>query len=489
MNSKITMLKMADVIPTPDNPRRIAKGDPKIEELANSIQETGLLQPVVCRPHPQQPGKYDLRAGFRRFLAHELIGAREILAIVREMDDATAMEVTVLENLQREQLTPLEEARGVQALIDTGHSIKDIAADIGKPPAWVHRRASLTKLIPELVKLCSDQNTDWSRASAAHLEVVARLPAERQKKLANDQYFRMEDTAGKLARIFEREEKLIASAPWDLDDMTLEGATFTCTGCMRRTDVQPELFMDDTTPEVVSKRARCLDPECWKRKNTAWVKIKIAEMRTKHGDKLIVAGDFKLTQDDSPIKCTHGLYGITRCKKSAKGARPAIMIDNGVTNIGWATVYGNHDREPQRPKQPSLEMKRKAWVIKHVEEKLSKEHPPVDLTFLATVAALFGTSERNVWAGSTRDIWVRRQKLQSSGRADIEKTLWAVLLPTLRCRLHFQTIIDCQAQYDEAISQALNLYGTGEDALMHLAEAALPDKKTGGKAKQKREGK
>lgn len=144
----IQQLPIDKVIPTPDNPRTIDPYSPAMKELTKNIEEVGILSPVLVRPHPEKPGCYDLRAGERRWRAAKLLGMKTINAIVREMSDQDAKKITVIENLHREDLSPLEEGRGIQTLLDAGWETKAIAAELGKAPSWVVRRAQLTKLSP-----------------------------------------------------------------------------------------------------------------------------------------------------------------------------------------------------------------------------------------------------------------------------------------------------------------------------------------------------
>ena len=186
-SAKTIWVKVADVIPTKDNTRNF--NDPARQEslkrLAANIKETGLLQPIVLRPHPSQPGKYDLRAGERRWRAHRLAGETWIEARVKNMDDFEAEKATFIENFHRESLTPMETAQGIQNLIQSKHkkkvSVREISAHLGMTPSMVLRRARLTDLTP-----------DWQKAMAAkafpswgvgHFEAIARCDAEVQKEL------------------------------------------------------------------------------------------------------------------------------------------------------------------------------------------------------------------------------------------------------------------------------------------------------------------
>jgi ParB/RepB/Spo0J family partition protein len=478
MENKIEMIAVADVIPTPDNPRVVLKDDPKIVELATSITNTGLLQPVVCRPHPTQEGKYDLRAGFRRYLAHKRIGAETIMAIVRDMDDATAMEVTVLENLQREQLSPLEEARGVQQLLDTGHSALEIAADVGKSIGWVYRRASLTKLCPELVEMINDPDSDWNDKSAAVLEIIARLPEERQKEFANNNY--MADSAEGVKNQLQTYEHELSAAPWDLEDISCDGC-LPCSTCPKRTSVQPFLF-----PEYDhDKHDRCLDPDCWQRKHEAF----IARIKEHAGEEVV------LVQSGYNWQGEHALepYKYDKAKRSDPKAQRALMVDGAdAGKLIWIKSNSSPGAEG-KTKMPSLELRRKAWIIKHVESALMAKDagcPVKGLTYMAALTAEVGTQERAFWArAGEANTWTRINNAEVGGDQCVIKKLWAQVKLVLCSRLRYMTVSDCGRQYAEALAQADLLDLGDEKKLMALATEALPGKAVKADKKQKRKGK
>ncbi|RUT95302.1 ParB/RepB/Spo0J family partition protein, partial [Mesorhizobium sp. USDA-HM6] len=101
------------VSPNPKNPRRHF-GDVELTDLAQSIREHGVVQPVVARPSPSQPGRYEIIAGERRWRAAQRAGLTEIPLIVRDVNDRTALELAIIENVQRADLNPVEEAQGYQ---------------------------------------------------------------------------------------------------------------------------------------------------------------------------------------------------------------------------------------------------------------------------------------------------------------------------------------------------------------------------------------
>jgi ParB family transcriptional regulator, chromosome partitioning protein len=143
----LTVVALASVSPNPEQPRRYFAED-KLAELAASILERGLLQPIVVRRRAE--GGYQLLAGERRFRAAQLAGLDRLPAVVREGGDA--LEIALIENLQREDLGPLEEAEALAVLVDRhGYSHREIADLLGKSRPYVSNTLALTRL-PAAVK-------------------------------------------------------------------------------------------------------------------------------------------------------------------------------------------------------------------------------------------------------------------------------------------------------------------------------------------------
>ncbi len=130
----------------PRNPRR-AFGEAELSDLAQSIREHGLVQPVVVRPAPGHAGRYEIIAGERRWRAAQLAGLNEIPIILRDVDDRVALEIAIVENVQRSDLNPIEEAMGYQRLIeDHGYTQADLGQVIGKSRSHVANTLRLLKL-------------------------------------------------------------------------------------------------------------------------------------------------------------------------------------------------------------------------------------------------------------------------------------------------------------------------------------------------------
>lgn len=134
------------IYPNPDQPRKFFPRE-ALEELALSIKEQGLIEPLVVAP---RDGRFMLIAGERRWRAAHLAGLENVPVRVLEADDQQVAEMALVENIQRQDLTPLEEARAFQSMIDSGYTREELAQKLGFKQVWrVDERLSLLKLAPK----------------------------------------------------------------------------------------------------------------------------------------------------------------------------------------------------------------------------------------------------------------------------------------------------------------------------------------------------
>jgi ParB family chromosome partitioning protein len=132
-------------------PRRNFDKD-ELAALTQSVREHGVLQPILVRPNPDNPSRYELIAGERRWLAAQAAQLHEIPALVKDLGDKEVLEIALVENIQRQDLTPLEEAAAYQRLIDEfGHTQEDLAEAVGKSRSHIANTLRLLQL-PEGVK-------------------------------------------------------------------------------------------------------------------------------------------------------------------------------------------------------------------------------------------------------------------------------------------------------------------------------------------------
>lgn len=132
--------------PSPLQPRRVF-AEEEIASLANSVREQGILQPILVRPDRERPGHFEIVAGERRWRAAQAAQLHEVPVIVRELDDESVLEIALVENVQRTDLNPLEEAHGYRRLIDDfGHTQDKLARVIGKSRSHIANTLRLLSL-------------------------------------------------------------------------------------------------------------------------------------------------------------------------------------------------------------------------------------------------------------------------------------------------------------------------------------------------------
>jgi len=152
-------------------PRREDFSGDQLEELANSIREKGVMQPLLVRPGGQ-PNLYEIIAGERRWRAAQKAGLHDVPVIVREVDDKEALELAIIENVQRVDLNPIEEAQGYGQLIEQfAYTQQDLADVIGKSRSHVANMMRLTKLPEEVQALIAS-----GELSAGHARALIGVP-------------------------------------------------------------------------------------------------------------------------------------------------------------------------------------------------------------------------------------------------------------------------------------------------------------------------
>jgi ParB family chromosome partitioning protein len=164
--SELRTLALSSIVPNPLQPRRVFT-DSELSDLASSIRENGLLQPLVVRPAPGSADRYELVAGERRFRALGMLEWTEAPVVVRDADDETLLVLALVENLQREALNPIEEAEGYQALSERfGLNHADVARSVGKDRSTVANLVRLLNLPVSIRKMVEDGQLSQGHARA-----------------------------------------------------------------------------------------------------------------------------------------------------------------------------------------------------------------------------------------------------------------------------------------------------------------------------------
>ncbi len=175
----VTMLRLAEVEPDKEQPRKVFE-DSALAELASSIMEHGVLQPIVVRPSPR--GGYKIVAGERRWRASRLAGVSEIPALIKDISDEMAMEIALIENLQREDLDPIEEALGYKQLMERCNYTQEKAAkQLSKSRSAVANSLRLLGLPKKTLEYLRE-----GKLSIGHAKVILSLTGEKLQQEAAD---------------------------------------------------------------------------------------------------------------------------------------------------------------------------------------------------------------------------------------------------------------------------------------------------------------
>jgi ParB family chromosome partitioning protein len=174
----VKVIEVDHIDSNPEQPR-LAFDEVTLQELAASIREHGVLQPILVRP--LDDGRYQLIAGERRWRASRIAGHATIPALVEEIDDDTALEISIIENLQREDISPLDEAAMYDRMIrDHGYSIRRLADKLGKDKGYLENRLRLADAPPEIRELVSVRKDTLSHA----YELMKVEDPRKRRKLA-----------------------------------------------------------------------------------------------------------------------------------------------------------------------------------------------------------------------------------------------------------------------------------------------------------------
>ena len=333
--AKVMLVPVGHIRPSPfqNRTRGLSDDDPALLELAGSIGSLGLLQPITLRLHNDMvPDIWEIVYGERRWRACRLAQLKVVRAFIVDMDDATAAMAVVTENRQREELTPLEEARGYQNLIEAGHPLEFIASKLNCTPAYVRRMAQLTQLSEEWLKLasepydpesCGDYGPRINSWTPAHLQQVAVLPLPTQAKLLGliKNKGRRPDIAD-LRRLVAELTRQLGEAPFDIHRVDIQAGVHlpSCQACPKRQGADTTLFGIEAAVRLEDDI--CLDAACYQRKVDREIREKIKDAKAKVPDAIEVKGQKDYSGN---ITFTHKGATFERASKGTPGAVAAVV--------------------------------------------------------------------------------------------------------------------------------------------------------------------
>ena len=170
VESKTNKLLLSDIVPNKFQPRKIFDEE-SLDDLTSSIKERGIIQPIIVRNSSDDNAKFEIIAGERRWLAARKAGLHDIPVVVTEADDLKSLEFAIVENVQRHDLNPLEEAQGYKRLIDEfSYDQEKVSKFIGKSRSYITNSLRLLNLPSEILKFIEEK-----KISAGHAKILVGL--------------------------------------------------------------------------------------------------------------------------------------------------------------------------------------------------------------------------------------------------------------------------------------------------------------------------
>lgn len=499
-------LPVALCVPPADNPRILNEQSEKFRTLVESVRASGVRVPVAARPLDR--AKYELLYGSCRLRACQIAGRETIPAIVyQHLSDEEAFEFTFAENYARDDLSALEEARAVDILLARySGDARAVAAKLGRSERWVRLRAKLNDLSTAWRDAVANPESDASKLTAGHLELVARFPVDRQDKILRafaDTYWRECPVAVFERWLNEKFLRLLRRAPWKLDDDTLDAKAGACSTCPKRSSLQGLLFHEEDDEASLKRDDRCLDAACWRRKADAFLERRRAALREQHKNLIYVRTEHtpRSGREIEAEKKRFGrevlsLHRFDSAKKSDPGAVPALVVSGpGVGRLRWVKPWGGMSSHgggratvkggptPLKVRREKLERRRWARVLETLREELdAMKHLPerMQREDLVALAAVFGTDDHRISvyeSGGSDGLWRAMRKLAEEPMA-ADQELWAQVKQVLRLRLLAHSASDITPKHQAEASHVALLIGADLGVMRRRAAEDLPEPKS-----------
>lgn len=335
---------------SPTNPRR-SFDEVKLKELAESIRVQGVLVPLIVRE--LAPETFEVVAGARRFRAAQMAEQFSVPARVVELTDSEALVLQLIENAQRDDVHPYEEAMAYKALLqnpEPKYDVASIAAKTGKSLSHIHGRLRIADLIPEAAKAFqADQIT------AGHALLIARLP-ENQQAEALAATFRQDYQTKQKHAVPVRELSqwirdtlmlVLSEAVFDSEDADLVPAAGSCVSCSKRTGANAALFED------FAEDNRCLDADCFKskvdahidkqkRENSGLIQITRAYYAANKESEVLTRNDYTVIEPNTPSRCPRATAAVVVEGPGKRGEIVTVCADPN------CPVHGNVENHAER---------------------------------------------------------------------------------------------------------------------------------------------
>lgn len=301
----------------PTNPRTEFDTE-SLSELSKSIIIHGILQPIIVRYHPDEAAKNDdvfqLVCGERRYRASILAGSQTIPASIRELNDDEVFELQIIENLERKDVHPMDEAIAFKKMIDSGkYTMEDISAKIAKTPTFVAQRLKLNDLVPEL-----QEEFLKGEFGIGHAVLLSRIGLDQQQEIfqgSKDKWNPGYGTVSELKQSLERSNNDLDEAIFPLADKQLLPKAGACMNCSKNSFANPILFPEEKEENL------CFDKSCYKEKESVFYYQKV----------------------DSVIKENPGVILVDNYYNSKRNIVESLLKENDKTVLQSYSEYSEDD--------------------------------------------------------------------------------------------------------------------------------------------------
>jgi len=417
----------------------------RLEELAESIKSHGVLQPLIVRRQKDRAEYYELVAGERRWRASMLAGKKDVPCSVRDLTDMDALKIRAIENLQREDLHPLDELSNYEELIGAGYKPAQIAHEIGRSTTYVYERLRLSVLHESCLEALKEK-----KITLSHALLIARLPKELHEKalplaFGYQKELRSVDDFKMLA---EQELYLkLENAAWGLDDEKLYPEAGACRSCSKRSGASPELF-----PELHNSD-RCFDADCFKGKQDAMVERQREALKdTEHIE--VMEYPYSETEQEQGAE---QMWNYEEVEEGTEGAKTALKVSGPekgkVVHVKNKYEHQSYEETPEEREEREAasrkwEIDRKAnlLVAETIREELCKDMkvfmPQVLEAHRFFIFLLLGNDLFNLWGYDTSDALTAAgiDTKELAEKVENDSEAYGKLLYEKLCALPFETM-------------------------------------------------
>lgn len=498
----VKLIDIDEIVPTPDNPRDLNTEDQSFVDLMESILLNGVNVPVAVRKNPDEVSNipYMLIYGERRWTALKKLNAKKrdtktsfIPALDHgKLDDAVAYEMTLRENANRNDLTPIEQGRAVRYYLEKHNTkdVREIAEKLGMSATKARAAARIETHLSNKWKERLAENPNGMSLSA--LALVARMPNTNENPVQDEMIRHLWQewkhdgpTMAEVERASSAYLRRLADAKFPTGDETLIDGCISCFTCSALSSKNPGLFDDETDQKKINANERCLNGECFKRKTIAWLEWRFDELKKEHPTLIAISidkydGAYSWTDLKIDISGATGEDGeeadFCETDKNDPGAIPALILDGErqgdftwVEAVQAAPTMEDEENAESEEEDPEEAFSRN--VETEFSEKMSAAFEALtdadikalfdekNKKNLSTLFLMFGFNERLPWNASAEKYFELRNVAQPEIILAVVKNIIAKITTRLRAGTFHREV-----QYD-----LCRIFGIDDSAILNAA--------------------